>query len=685
MGTTAQKGTTKNRVARPWWRRMRWKRLTILVVAGLVFLFVAFVSLEYLLATIPSPNEISTAQSAIVVDDTGKQIGYIHADANRVSVPLSEMPESLRQAVIATEDRHFYSHHGIVVTSIFRAALSNAFGHGSQGGSTITQQYVKNAFVGNKRSLFRKIREAVLAVKLEHRESKDRILEDYLNTIYFGRGAYGCEAAAQSYFGRHCSQLDLPQSATLAGIIKAPELYDPIRNPETSRARRDQVLDFMVRDKHITQAQADAIKKQKVGTRARSVSGFAAHYLEELRHDLEDRLGPRELYGGNVKVVASLNVDAQRAAENAVKAVWPKPSQPDVALVAIDPKTGYVRALVGSRSYTQRELDLATDAHRQPGSTFKPAVLATAFDENISPNETFDAPARIDAPGYPKPVENYDHKNYGRLTIAQATWESVNTVYIQLIHKVGAEHVVDMAHRLGIRSHLEPIDGLALGVNEVTPIELTNMFATFADRGAYHPPLFAEMVTVHGRVVYRAKTGGDETVDRKVADNVNGVLQGVVRQGTGTRANIGRPEAGKTGTTEQNADAWFAGYTPDLAAVVWNGFPDSRKSLRNLLSPTGCTAMFGGSCPAEIWKRFARVALADVPPTPFATPETIASTSTETSSSTPSPTPSTPPPSTPLPVTTAPAPKPTKSSPSPSPKPSQSPSPTGTPTGGQSP
>jgi penicillin-binding protein 1A len=655
---------------------MRWRRIAILGTLVLAFLFMVMIGLMYAFARIPDANDISVAQSVIVVDREGRSVGRIHAEADRVSVKLDQMPEHFRNAVISTEDRRFYSHGGIVVTSIVRAAFANTFKGDTQGGSTITQQYVKNAFVGNERSLWRKLKEAVLSVKLEKRRSKAQILEDYLNTIYFGRGAYGCEAAAQTYFGVRCSRLTLIQSALLAGIIRAPERYDPFRDTDAARARRDQVIDFMVRDEHITPAEGTEAKEEAVRAKRRTTSRFAAHYLDELQRDLERRLGARRLYGGGVRVIASLDYDAQKAAEQAVRDIWPRATHPEAALVAIDPKTGAVRALVGSRDYARRELNLVTQARRQPGSTFKPAVLAAALEDGMSPNKRYRAPASYDAPGYPTPVRNYDGRDYGTLSIAQATWDSVNTVYIQLIHDVGASNVVEIAHALGIGSKLQAIDGLALGVNEVTPLELANMFATLAARGIRHAPTYAERVTIRGKTAYEADRRGARGVHEDVADNANAVLQGVIKRGTGQRADIGRPEAGKTGTTEENVDAWFAGYTPDLVTLAWNGFPEKRRSLRNITSPAGCSAQFGGGCPAEMVKRVLRVALADVPPSAFPRAATIEDTSSPTASSTPTrvPTPT-------LPVT------PSQPQPTPTPKKTQSPKPTATatPTGAASP
>lgn len=635
--TTPARRKTKKR--KPIWRRIRWVRLMVLGTVGLFVILGAYVGALYALAKIPEPNAISRAQSVRVVDRDGALIGRIHAAADRVSIPLKDMPAHLQDAVVATEDRHFYEHKGVRVTSIVRAAIANLIGRGiRQGGSTITQQYVKNAFVGSERTMVRKAKEAVLALKLERQRSKREILELYLNTIYFGRGAYGVDAASRAYFGKSAKAITLPEAAMLAGIIRAPEEFDPAAEPERARARRDLVLSLMARQERITGAEAAHAKDARLTVRKRRLaSGLAAHTLEDVRRVLERRFG-RELYErGRITVTATLDRDAQEAAEKAVRDIWPSASDPQVALAAIDPRTGAVRALVGGRSFDELQLNLATQARRQPGSTFKPAVLAAAIGDGMSIGERYRAPERIQIRGYPKPISNYDGRDYGTLTVEEATWQSVNTVYAQLIEDVGAGTVVDEAHLLGIRSKLDPIVGLALGVNEVTPLELASMYATLAARGAYHEPYLVEKVARGSRVLFEATREDAQGIDRDVADTVNHVLQGVVSRGTGSRASIGRPQAGKTGTTQENVDAWYAGYTPDLAAVVWNGFPQKRIPLRAERSASGCTARFGGSCPAEIWKRFARVALRGVSPTAFAKPDLPAPSTSASASATPTP------------------------------------------------
>ena len=666
-------GRARRRLFRILPRPNGWKQWLALLILGPLALLVVLFFIAYAFARIPNPNDISTAQSVQVFDHNHHFIGLIHSDANRTSISLSDMPIDLQHAVIATEDRTFYSNPGISVGGIFRAAFSDVFGHGHQGGSTITQQYVKNAFVGNQPSLLRKVREAIISLKLAHTRSKNQILEDYLNAIYFGRGAYGVEAAAEAYFGKHAKQLTLPESALLAGIIRSPELYDPAHDLAAATARRSIVLDLMVRQGYITQAQADAANKAKISARMRMIGGIAPHYLEQVQQILEQNIAPRDLYRGGVRVTVTLDEEMQIAANDAVHQVYDRKSDPDAALVAIDPHTGAVRAMVGSRDYATRQLNLAVQAFRQPGSAFKPATLTAYLANGGSILDTFKAPATItvNVPGFPPyTLSNYDRAGHGTLTVEQATWGSVNTVYAQMIAKAQPFKAVEAAHSLGITSKLNAVPSLALGTSEVSPLELTDMYATFAARGVHHTPYFIESVTdANGKVLFSQKPDSQPAIDANMADTVNKVLQGVIQHGTGASAQIGRPAAGKTGTTESHRDAWFAGYTPELTAVVWNGYADSFRAMNNVRG----IAVVGASFPAKMWRLFMERALANLPATPFAAPQ-IASPS-PTITVTTSPTPSR---SAPLPTpstTTIPVP-----STSPKPKPSHTPTPTPTPT-----
>ncbi|MBI4729056.1 MAG: penicillin-binding protein [Acidobacteria bacterium] len=608
----ARGAVAEPRRARPW-------RLAVATAAALVAVFallVAGIAVAYLMVAVPRPAEAVRAQSAVVVDDRGRFVGRLHAEADRVDVPLRDVPRAMRDAVVAAEDRRFYRHPGVSLAAVVRAAIADVLsGRVEQGGSTITQQYVKNAFVGRDRSLGRKLKEALLAVKLERRWTKDQILGAYLNAIYFGRGAYGVEAAARAYFGKGARSLTLAESALLAGIIRSPETLDPSSDPEAARARRDRVLDVMSALGMVGPAEAARATAVPVRVRARGAGGFAAHALEEVRRDLEARLGPAVLYRGGLRVRVALDVPMQRAAERAVASVLDRRDDPEAALVAIDPASGAVRALVGSRDFARRPFDIATGGRRQPGSAFKPFVLAAALEEGIALESRWPAPAAATfrtASG-PWRVRNYDGRDHGSPDLVEATALSINTVFARLILRVGPEAVAVVARAAGIGSRLEPVPSLALGTSVVSPIDLTGAYATFAARGMRAEPHLIESVSSGARVLYRWEGRPERALDAQVAGGVTAALRAVVERGTGRRAALGRPAAGKTGTTEDHVDAWFVGYTPDLVAGVWMGYPEGRRSMERVRG----IAVTGGSFPARIWRAFMIEALRGAPARDF--------------------------------------------------------------------
>jgi len=447
-----------------WYKRV--VRLAVVVLPAGFLLLVVFFGAAYALVDIPDPSEISQAHSTLVLDRHGRMIARLHAEADRVDVPLSEIPKVIKHAVIAAEDHNFYKHSGVSIPAMVRAALVNVTGLGvRQGGSTITQQYVKNAYVGNERSLWRKVKEAVVALKLERKHSKDEILADYLNTIYFGRGAYGIEAASRTYFSRSARTLTLEQAALLAGIIRAPEFYDPVREAAYPRAtaRRDRVLDQMADLGYIERSDAAAAKAKKVevkrGTTAGSNAVAGAHFVEDVRRKLVAQYGGSLVYSGGLTVRTTLDLKLQKLAEAAVRGVLNKASDPEAALVAIDNATGGVVAMVGGREFSERQFNLASQGRRQAGSAFKPFVLGAAIDDGISIRSQFKAPARITLKtGFePWKVENYDKRDYGTIDLLEATEFSVNTVFAQLILKVGPQRAAAIAQQAGITSKLSAV------------------------------------------------------------------------------------------------------------------------------------------------------------------------------------------------------------------------------------
>ena len=582
-------------------------------------------------------------QTSRILAADGSVLAELHAEQDRDVVTLPAIPSSLRDAVIAVEDRRFYDHGGVDGRAIARAFVQNArSGRVEQGGSTITQQLAKNAVVGNDPTLERKLEEAGVALQLERQFSKDEILEQYLNTVYFGNGAYGVQTAARRYFGVDVGDLRLEQAALLAGLLKAPATYDPYRHPKAAQRRRNLVLGLMAAQNSASRQRVAAARKlpmelEPIGLAADwKAPYFVDHVLDQLQHtdtfaalgeDPADRADT--LFRGGVTVETTLDPGWQKAAEDAVDATLTDPSGPHAAVVALDPGSGDIRSLVGGRNYRDAKdpyakFNLATDARRQPGSTFKQAVLATAIAQGHSLDEKFRAPPRVvipPRPGEPDPypVANYDHRDYGRLTLRDATAYSVNVVYARLISLVGPDAVVATARKLGIRSRLQPLRSLALGAQEVSPLEMASVQATLAAGGVYHPPsAVSRILAADGTVLWqRPATTGKRVLDRSVAYLTTDALRGVVAYGTGERANLQRPAAGKTGTTQRATDAWFVGYTPALAAAVWIGYPEGSVPM---VPPRTRIPVEGGNWPAEIFARFGTRALQDVPAEDFPRP-----------------------------------------------------------------
>jgi penicillin-binding protein 1A len=583
------------------------------------------------------------AQTSVIVAADGSVLTELHAEQDRELVPLARVPQALRAAVVAVEDTRFYEHSGIDARAVARAIAENTReGRVVQGGSTITQQLAKNAVTGDDRTLDRKLAESSVALQLEQRYSKDEILERYLNTVYFGNGAYGVQTAAQRYFGADVEQLTLEQSALLAGLVRSPGDYDPYTAPDAATARRDLVLSLMADQELATPSEVDAAQAAPLGVRSAASAGavapyFVDHVLDLLQHDAAfqalgaDALARADLlFRGGLRVETTLDPGWQAAAEQAVAETLTDPADPRAAVVALDPSNGEIRALVGGRDYDDladpsARFNLATDGRRQPGSAFKSVVLATALGRGHTLDEMYPGGAEVTIPlrGAQEPwqVRNYEGRDLGPVSLADATRYSVNTVYARLMAEVGPEAVAQTAQAVGIRRELEPLYSLALGAQEVTPLELASVQATLAAGGLYHPPSAVRRVLgPDGAVLYdRGDPAAERVLDEGVAWLTTTALEGVIADGgTGERANLQRPMAGKTGTTQDDADAWFAGYTPDLAAAVWIGFPEGRVPM---VPPLTRTRVEGGNWPSELFARFGLRALQDVPARDFSVPE----------------------------------------------------------------
>ncbi|HEY7606247.1 MAG TPA: transglycosylase domain-containing protein [Actinomycetes bacterium] len=622
----------------------------VAVAAGTV------VGLIYAFARVPLPSEIPTAQTIVFLDATGRhEIGTLSVQENRRVVKLDKIPEHTRQAVLAAEDRDYYEHGAISWRGLARATAANLLRRRiSEGGSTITQQYVKNAFpgVGRDRTLFRKLKEAVLAVKLERKFSKDQILEFYMNTVYFGRGAYGIDAAARTYFSvpgkkkETVETLSPGQSALLAGVIRSPEFYGKKDHQVSLKARRNYILQAMVDRGWLSAKDGRTAMASKLGVswaakRQGIANSRAPFFLEKVRQYLVARYGADAVNAGGLRVRTTLDLKMQDLADQTVTRILDNPkTDPKAALVAIDPRNGAVRAMYGGRSYKSRQWNYATDSIRQAGSTMKPFVLAQALTDGISVNSVFPGPSELIVDG--EDFKNYGDTSYGPLTLRDATRLSVNTVYVQLMQTVRPDRVVKFARAHGLEAELDgragtdrdprpleappllkPVLSQALGSGSVTTLQLASAFGTWADRGIHQTPhLVEKVVDSRGRVLEdHTRPQGRQVIPQVHADTMNMVLRGAVEGGTGTAARLfGREVAGKTGTTNNYTDARFVGYTTDLVTSVWVGFDDNNHKLLNV---RGLSAVSGGSLPARIWHDFMDQATRNRPNQPFAQPEIL--------------------------------------------------------------
>jgi penicillin-binding protein 1A len=630
---------------RPPWAPRAGRRSTAVRAAGVALLALLLAACNIVELEPGDPVQfIEQPQTSLVLASDGQVLAELHGEEDRTDVPLDAISDDLKTAVVSIEDRRFVFHAGVDVASIARAAITNAAaGEIEQGGSTITQQYVKNTMTGPARTLDRKLREAALAFQLEQRYSKDEILERYLNTVYFGKGAYGIAAASEVFFGVEPAELTLGQATLLAGMIQAPSRFDPYTDPDAAIARRRLVLDALVSTGELTRERAAEVSDEPLELAPPPADdAFAAPYVVAevkrlLQHDPDGRFGSLgatvderadAVFTGGLRVHTTLDPRIQTLAEDAVASVLTDPADPHAAVVVLDPRTGAVRAMVGGRDYDDPDdpvarFNLATQAERQPGSSFKPIVLALALERGVSLDRVFPGGAciRFDrVPGWDDEdgVCNYGRTAYGPLTLREATVRSVNTVYAQLGVELGTREMQMMAQALGI-DVTEPVPAMALGAREVTPLELAQAYVPFATLGVQpEAHVIARIEAADGEVLYSAPEATPRVMNESVAYFVTDTLRQVVERGTGARASLDRPMAGKTGTSQDNADAWFVGYTPDLLAAVWVGFPEGRIAMR---PPTTRAVVEGGRWPAEIWRALMEPALADVPATPFPAPE----------------------------------------------------------------
>lgn len=590
-------------------------------------------AIAYFTVSIPDPNAYVNSQSTIIQYANGEEIGRIGAQ-NRTIVSLAKIPLHLREAVMAAEDRDFYTNRAFSPVGILRALKNNLLGGSLQGGSTITQQYAKTAFLTSERTIQRKIKELVISIKLENQLSKDEILENYLNTIYFGRGSYGVQTAAQQYFNRSVDQLSISQSVVLASILRSPGLYDPAFNKDNGprlEKRFTYVVKGMVEKGWLTDNVAAKLKMPYISPRATSgsLSGPKGHIIEAVRKDLikfgftEDQI----MVGGLI-VKTTIVQQAQQSAVDAVNKEAPTkaPDNLHIGLVAIRPGTGEIVAMYGGKDYLARQLNDATQSIAQAGSTFKPFALVAALEQGIPLTSMWngDSPQTFDDAGKPYPVANYGLEGWGQISLTSATAHSVNTVFVPLGIKVGPDNVVDAARRAGIPESVAmvPTPSVVLGVASPHVLDVASAYATFAANGIYAKPyLISQVLGSNKGVLYEAKPQTQEVFSADVMADLTYALKNVVTTGSGFAAlKLGRPAAGKTGTSQSNASAWFSAYTPQLAASVAFFRDDATQSLKGI---GGLTSVTGGSFPARIWTAFMKGALKGEPTLEFPAPANI--------------------------------------------------------------
>jgi penicillin-binding protein 1A len=619
-------------------RRIRKLRFFVLLLLLLVVSLVAFVfglvsAVASDIAALEPTKKNHVQQLGYIYASDGKTVlAVLHGDESRVVVDSNEIAPVMKQAIVAVEDRRFWGHRGVDFKGIMRAVWADIRNQKLvQGGSTITQQFVKNTYTRRERTISRKLKEAALAWQLERRWSKDRILTAYLNTIYFGNGAYGVEMAARVYFNSHASRLTLPQAALLAGLPASPGAFDPVENPASARLRRATVLNLMVEQGLITRN--DAIGANRVplpkpkNVHLPAGKSNQPYFAEYVKQQLVPYYGSGGVFGSGLKIYTSIDLGLQRLAENAINQWLPDKQGPAASLVAIDPRDGRVLAMVGGRNFHKSQFNLAVQGERQAGSAFKPFVLATALSQGISPQTTFTSkPTVINLGDKLWAVHNYENSYLGTIDLNDATTYSDNAVYAQLTAQVGPKNIAQMARRLGITSHLNDYFAIGLGVNAVNPLEMARAFATFANGGQrIDGSLLGNRPRAVLKVVDGKRVDRNEPVEKTILDPgqnaiLTSMLEDVVQNGTGKRAALSdRPVAGKTGTTENYGDAWFVGYTPQLVTAVWVGYPNK---LVPMLNQFEGLPVAGGTFPALIWNSFETKALEKLgePPEYFSAP-----------------------------------------------------------------
>lgn len=587
----------------------RWREY---VVDGIIIILILsmFGSIGYAFFTLPSTDNLESLQlvSATQVYDINGQLVSKLFEENRTVVSINSMALNLRQAIIANEDSRFYSHIGIDPWGILRAIVVDIrTGSLAEGGSTITQQLAKNMFLTQERTFMRKLKEVLLALIIERRFSKQEILQAYLNQVYFGEGAYGVEAASQVYFGKHASELTLAESAMLAGLPRGPNIYSPYSDLKAALARRSVVLQGMVKAGYITAPEAEKASSEPLvlaGKKRRIVQ--ASYFLDYVANQLVSRYGANRVYKGGLKVYTTLDIKEQQAAEAVLGSY-------QGAVVAIDPRNGYIKAMVGGRSYDESQINRVIAEVRQPGSAFKPFLYTTALNQGILPNAII-IDERINIAGYAP--QNYDKKYRGPIILKKAIKWSVNVAAVKLGQQVGMENVLNTAKSLGITTLVNQDNNLASALGGLTQgvnlLELSTAYTAFANGGIISKPIaILKVLDENNQILEEAQLSQQAVLRPEIAYLMTDMMKAVIESGTGTTANIGRPAAGKTGTTDNYETAWFVGYIPDLLVGIYIG-NDDRKAVG-----------ISGTEVAGLWRTMMSKIIASKPPLDFLVPENV--------------------------------------------------------------
>ncbi len=606
-----------------------------LVVAGVFAVLLsaglhAAVAVEAQIPSLADQHQVSLAQTSSIYDADGNLLAYLHGVENRTVIGGSQIPQVLRNAIVAIEDERFYQHQGVDLESVVRALVTNVSTQATtEGFSTITMQLVGNLYLDRTDMSFnRKFDEMALAWQLERRYSKEEILDLYLNTVYFGSNAYGVEAAAKTYFDKEPADLTLPEAALIAGLPQAPTGFSPRKHPDRALARRNLVINSMLQNGFITDDEAEAALLTPIELAPYSpyTQVQEPYVVAYVRKQLIDMFGEEKVFQGGLQVETTIDPAYQKLATDAITSTLDKQGDPSAALVSIETTTGYIKSMVGGIDYNASKFNLASQGRRQAGSAFKTFALTAAVEMGIDPWHTYymSMPVELQIPGSTElwKVKTYSGKGYGISTLVAATLRSDNTVYAQLALDVSADRIVDIAHRMGVTSYINADPAIVLGglTYGVSPLEMASAYGTLANAGQHiEPTIILQIKDSTGKVIWKANPKRTQAISAGVAYDVTRILLQNVLQGTGTKANIGRPAAGKTGTTQENSDAWFCGYTPHLSTTVWVGYPEAQIPMNDVHGG----AVTGGGLPAIIWQKFMSVAENDYPEADFVAPSVL--------------------------------------------------------------